>query len=200
MSGVKEAIQNLAKTNKGFDALIELATVVSVNEAAMTCTVKLFDNDMDLEDVKLKPVMAELATDMGPVNFPEENSKVLIAQINNNPGDLFVVSCSKVKKISLDAGSLLKMVMDVQAGGLALDLSQLTFNGGKNKGLPKIQPLIAKLNQLEKKYNDLLADFKAHKHLGVTTGMGVSGIADKQSGSKIELSVIQDLENTKILT
>lgn len=198
MTALKEAVQRLSKKNTGFDAMIELATVKSVDEAAMTCDVFLFDNDMLIEGVKLKPVMAELATDMGAVSFPELKSTVLIGQINNNPGDLFVVCCSKVSKISLDAGSLFKMAMNLQSGAMALDLASMVFNGGNNGGLPKIKPLIAKLNQLEKAFNDLLADFKAHKHTGGTIS-GLTGINDKQIQGKIaEVTKLEDLENQKI--
>lgn len=198
MTTLKEAVKRLSKDNTGFDAIIELATVKSVDELAMTCDVYLFDNDMLIEGVKLKPVVAELATDMGAVSFPEVKSNVLIGQINSNPGDLFVVCCSKVSKISLDAGSALKMLMDVQSGAMALDLASLIFNGGNNGGLPLIKPLIAKLNQIEKSFNDLLADFKAHKHTGGTIS-GLTGPHDKQSQGKIaEVTKLADLENTKI--
>jgi len=200
MTAIKEAIQRLSAKETGFDALIELAIVKAVDEQAMTCDVSLFDNeDLLLEGVKLKPVVAELATDMGPVMFPQVGSKVLIAQINGNPADTFVVSFSKIQKMSLDAGSLFKMVMDMQSGAMAFDLAKMVLNGGNNGGLPKIKPLIEKINQLEKKFNDLLADFKAHKHTGVTVGPGITAISDKQGIGKIaEVTKLADLENTKI--
>lgn len=201
MSDIKSAVQNLSKTNTGFDALIELATVIAVNESEMTCDVVLFDNDeLILEGVKLKPVVPELdITEMGAVAFPEINSKVLIAQINNDPTDLFVVSVTKVKKISLDAGSLLKLAMDLQSGSMGLDLAKgLIFNGGKNGGLPKVKPLLEKINRLEKMLNDLVTAFNNHTHAGVASGGGTTAQTLTKAVKIENQTVIGDIENKDI--
>lgn len=201
MSDLKQAVQRLSKTNTGFDALIELAIVKEVNESEMTCDVVLFDNeDLLLEGVKLKPVVPGLdITEMGAVAFPEKGSKVLIAQINNNENDLFVVLASKVKKISLDAGSFLKMAMDLQSGSMALDLAKgLVFNGGKKGGLPMAQPLVTKINQLEKALNDLTAAFNNHTHTGVASGAATSAAPITKANKINDLTALAEIENTAI--
>lgn len=195
---IRGAVQRLSKKNTGFDATIELATVVSVNEAEMTCDVVLFDNeDLILEGVKLKPVVPGVdLTEMGAVAFPEKDSKVLIAQINNDPTDLFVVLVSKVKKISLDAGSLVKMVMDLQSGSMGLDLAKgLIFNGGKNGGLPKVKPLLEKINRLEKALNDLTTAFNSHTHTGVTSGAASTAPIVTKANKIDNLTALADIEN-----
>lgn len=201
MNDIKKAVSTLAKTNTGFDALIELATVKAVNEADMTCDVVLFDNeDLLLEGVKLKPVVPGFdITEMGAVAFPEIGSKVLIGQINNNATDLFVVLASKVKKISLDAGSLFKMALDLQSGSMGMDLAKsLLFNGGKNGGLPKVKPLVEKINQLEKTLNDLVAKFNAHTHAGVTPGAATTQQTPTKADKINNLTALNDLENKSI--
>lgn len=200
MSEIKDAIRKLSAKG-GFDAVLELAIVKAVNEAQMTCDVTLYDNDeLLLEDVKLKPVVPGLdLTKIGPVLFPAIGSEVIIGQLNNDETDLFVVSFTKVSKVSLDAGSALKMLMDLQSGSMAFDLTSMVFNGGKNGGLPKISPLVTKINQLERRLNDLLTAFKEHKHIGVSPGGGISGFADKTGPAKIDvLTKIDDLENKAI--
>lgn len=195
---LKNAIRQLAKSNTGFDALIELATVTSLNEGDMTCDVMLIDEQLELFDVKLKPVVPGLdLTEMGIVSFPEIGSKVLIGQINNSDTDLFVIMCSKVKKMNFDAGSLLKMALDMQSGAMTFNLASMILNGGDNGGLPKIQPLVDKLNALEKAVNDLTEKFNTHKHTGVTTGGGISGLTDK-TGSKMNLTQRAEIENKAI--
>lgn len=200
MSDLKAALQRLTKTNTGFDALIELATVKSVDELKLTCTVALFDNeDLILEGVKLKPVVPGLdLTEMGAITFPVVGSKVLIGQINSNEKDLFVVMFSKVKKVSLDAGSLFKMAMDMQGGSMALGLAKLAFNGGKNGGMPKVKPLLEKINQLEKTLNALTEAFNTHTHAGVANGLGTTGLSLKKGDKIKDITLLSDIENKAI--
>ena len=198
---LKQAVKRLAKSNTGFDALLELAIVKSVNEQEMTCDVVLFDNeDLLLEGVKLKPVVAGLdATEMGAVLYPAIESKVIIGQINADDTDLFVVLMSKVNKISIDAGKAFKMLMDISSGSMAFDISKLVFNGGGNGGMTLVKGVHKKINQFENKLNDLIGDYKIHKHNGVTTGGGISGVADKLGPSKIQdITKIEEIENKAI--
>lgn len=201
MNELKQAVSRLSKSNTGFDATLELAIVQSVNEAEMTCDVVLFDNeDLLLEGVKLKPVVAGLdLTEMGAVLYPEVGSQVIIGQINNQDTDLFVVLAGKANKISLDAGDSFRMLMDIQNGEVSLEAIKIVFNQGLKGGLPMVKPLLLKINQLEEKLNALTEDFKAHKHIGVTTGAGISGFGTKLDSSKIEpMTLLTDIENTQI--
>jgi hypothetical protein len=201
MTLIKEAVKRLSKSNTGFDAYIEQAKVIAVDKNALTCSVTLFDNeDLVLTGVKLKAVEPEDLTDMGVVLYPAIGSVVLVAQINNSPEDLFIVGFTKVDTMGLDLGSALKFALDGQAGNISLDLAQLVFNGGKNKGIPLIDPLVKKINRLEDSFNKLLKDFKEHKHIGVQPGGGITGFGDKQTlGQIAEKTLIKDLENKKIL-
>lgn len=200
MSDLKAAVGRLAKLNTGFDATIELATVKSVDELSMTCDVSLFDNeDLILEGVKLKPVVPGLdLTEMGAVTYPVVGSKVLIGQINNSPEDLFVVMFSKVQKVSLDAGSLFSMAMDMQGGGMALNLAKMVFNGGKNGGMPKAKPLVDSLNVLEQKLNDLIEAFNTHTHPGVASGNSSTAASLKKAEGINDLTLIDNIENNSI--
>jgi hypothetical protein len=201
MSDLKKAIQKLSKKSTGFDAILELAIIKSVNKSEMTCSVVLYDDkNLVLEEVKLKPVVPSLdATEMGVVIYPVVGSYVIIGQINNNDDDLFVVSCSKAESISVNAGPPFNFLLDLQNGSLAMTVPQLSFNGGKQGGLPMVNPLLAKLNQLEDRMNGLISDFKEHKHPGVAPGAGISGIPDKTGPSAIVKTNLTEIENKSIL-
>lgn len=201
MSDLKKAIQALSKTNTGFDAILELAIVKRVNKIDLTCDVTLNDNeDLLLEDVKLKPIVPEFdLSGMGVVCFPVVGSQVIIGQINNSQSDLFVVCFSDLDSISLDAGLMFKFMLNLQTGMLGMTIPSITLNGGKNGGMPLVTPLLSKINKLEITVNDLIKDFKEHKHTGVSTGGGVSGLPDKSGPSSIEKTRITELENKSIL-
>ncbi|WP_442589203.1 hypothetical protein ACSBL2_24605 [Pedobacter sp. AW31-3R] len=200
MSDLKRAIQRLSKKSTGFDATMELAIVQQVNEKEMTCSVILYDDkDLLLEEVKLKPIVPEADfTTMGIVTYPAVGSYVIIGQINNSEDDLFVVACTQIDKLSCDAGSEFKLLLNTKEGTMELSTPELTLNGGKQGGLPLINPLLDKINQLEEKVNGLLSDFKVHKHLGVMSGAAISGLSDKLGPSAIEMTKLADLENKSI--
>jgi len=201
MSDLKKAIQRLSTKNTGFDAIMELAIIQSVDKAEMTCSVILYDDkDLVLEGVKLKPVVPDNdVAAMGLVTYPAIGSYVIIGQINNSDDDLIVLAYSKMAGISIDAGSAFKLLADFEKGALDITVPQLTVNGGKLGGLPMVNPLLEKINQLEDKVNGLISDYKVHKHLGVTAGAGVSGLPDKLGPSTIEKTNLADLENKSIL-
>lgn len=201
MSELKAAIQKLSVKSTGFDATMELAIVKSVDKKEMTCNVILYDDkDLLLEGVKLKPVVPDIDfTLMGLVSYPAIGSYVIVAQINNNDDDLFVVSCSKIESISLDGGEIFNLLIDLQNGSLDMKLPAISLNGGDNGGLPLVNPLLSKINQLEERVNDLISDYKMHKHLGVMSGAAISGLPDKLGPSVIEKTKLADIENKAIL-
>ena len=62
-----------------------------------------------------------------------------------------------------------------------------------------VEPLTEKINRLEKKVNELITDFKGHKHSGVTTGPGLSAIPDTITIEKIDkITKLDDIENKEI--
>lgn len=75
---------------------VHIATVLSVDEKAMTCDVK-FLSGAEKADVRLKAAIDDLPD--GVVEIPEEKSSVLVGIIGNKDNQCFVVKCSKAKKI-----------------------------------------------------------------------------------------------------
>ena len=191
------------------------AQVKEVDENNRTCTVRVNDN-VDLYEVKLYAV-----TDKDLKGFcliPAQDSQVLVARIANG-NDLFVCSFSVVDKVVGTIGkhtSLLvedehllleteKVTIDIAKDKVTVDADKeegIVINGGKNKGLVKIDVLNDNLDsiksfvesmhqQLAKGLGSL--DF-AFKGLGVETGASTTyntGMSEKSIS-------IKDMEDTKI--
>jgi len=105
-----------------------VAKVTKVDGA--TCTVQRLFDDMELDEVRLNCHSTE---NEGVVIVPETGSMVLITSIDGRCW--FVSQCSSIDKITIDASG------------------EITFNGGDNKGLIKIEELTQKLNELVNTFN-----------------------------------------------
>ncbi|MFD0997677.1 hypothetical protein ACFQ21_00095 [Ohtaekwangia kribbensis] len=152
-------------------AIVEIATVISVDAEGLSCDVQLAD-ETDIPDVRLKAALDNI-TD-GIVELPKVNSTVLVCLIGNDKQTRFVIACSEVDKVVMFDGT--------------------------NGGVVKIQPLVDRMNAIEDKLNDLIGKFKEHTHIGVQTGGGTSGIPDPSSIliEDIDQTDREDLENTKV--
>ena len=106
-----------------------LATVKEVSENEAVCTVKRVLDDMEIKDVKLN---ATITNNEGVVIRPKKDSAVLITSIDG--ANWFVSQYSDIEKITIDAND------------------KIIFNGGNNKGLVKVEPMV---NWMKKVYNDL---------------------------------------------
>ncbi len=78
------------------------------------------------------------------------------------------------------------------------EVAEIQLNGKNFKGLPKIEDLVDKLNNLENAFNQHLTLYNAHTHAGVTAGSSVTAIPtpDTQTLTPTQIS---DLENTTVL-
>lgn len=99
--------RGLAELAKRFGpAATLLATVQSVDENEMTCV--LFDDDIEIYDVRLRPVLngKESLT-----LFPKIGSYVLAVKIENDE-DWMVVACDEVDKVRVIAGEMIFEMKD----------------------------------------------------------------------------------------
>lgn len=70
--------------------------VKSVDDVKMTCVVEPTDGP-ELYDVRLKAAIDEVKD--GAVEFPKENSTVLVGMIGNDANTCYIVACSEVTKV-----------------------------------------------------------------------------------------------------
>lgn len=173
--------------------------VKSVDASADTCVVTPIDGGPDYLDVKLEAVDNAGGDRSDVIRYPKVGCDAIIGLINNQHNDTFLIKASAYDSVVITVAQ--KVVIKAHGNGLVeISASKITINGGSNKGLVNVQPLVTKISNLEKKVNSFLSVFKAHKHLGVSTGGGVSGITNSTTpGSISPVTKKADLEDTKIL-
>jgi hypothetical protein len=77
------------------------------------------------------------------------------------------------------------------------EVDEIHLNGKNFKGLVKIEDLIEKLNNLETAFNNHLTAYNLHTHIGVTVGIGATGITTPDTNT-LTPTIISDLENTTV--
>jgi hypothetical protein len=172
---VKEAIRKMVKEG-GFDATMDRGTVISVDKTACTCVVQLVSNDAELQDVKLKTIINEGdATQLGFVLYPAVNSFVTVGRIDDDNTDLILIDITIIESIGLDTATALKLLIDA-SGNFNLNANLITFNNGKNGGIPMLNPLAAILLKQQQTINQLISAFTTHIHpvAGASTGPTVT--------------------------
>jgi hypothetical protein len=192
----KAAIKKLAQVDNQTDR----AVVISVDKNDLTCVVQTVADDLELEDVKLKPVFNDGdLSKMGLILFPAVGSYVIIGQVDGDGTDVFIISCSEIESVGLDTATALKLLISGD-GKFNLNTVLTTFNDGKNGGIPLLRPLTDIINKLQKKVNDLSDAFDNHVHLGVSAGASVSGLPKTKAPARIDpLINTDDIENKKIV-
>lgn len=126
LSEIKKSIKGMLSKNGSFACFT--AKVKSVN--GETCEVEL--DGMKLTDVRLRAVVNGENSKI--LVTPKTDSYVLVADMSGDLSQLAVIGFSEVDKIEIDA------------------TDKIIFNGGNNKGLVKVEPMV---KWMQKVYNDL---------------------------------------------
>jgi hypothetical protein len=194
---LKKALRKIVKPG-GFDEPVVRAVVLSVDKTGITCSVKTVADNLQINGVKLKPVINNNdTTKMGLVVFPAVGSFVLVGQVADNNIDVFVVSCTQIESISLDNGPHLTLQIGAD-GKINLNSDLITFNGGHLGGIPKLIPLTDAVNNLQAQINTLLDAFNSHTHTVSSglTGLPLPPLIPLSHGVNINSS---DIENKSIV-
>jgi hypothetical protein len=134
---IAQKIQEIAGTGKLQQAILFTAETVSIQ--GTTCTVKL--DELFITGVRLRSVINENKEQL--LLEPKVGSYVLVADLSGgNYRSLAVIGYSEVTAIHIKIGNT---TIDIDQGGIV-------FNGGKLKGLVKIEAMIDWMSKL---YNDL---------------------------------------------
>jgi len=169
----------------------EMATVKAVDKDKLECTVVPLTNDeLEIEGVNLKAVIDD--TKNGFVQIPKIGSIVLISLIENTDGDHFVTMYSDIEEVQLIQNN--QEILKIDKDGNVL------FHQGLNKGLIKIESLVAKLNAVEEKLNALIDDYKGHNHKYTDDGVAVvtTGLVAPPNINNLTKTTVTDLENNKV--
>jgi len=171
MTTIKEAVKGMVK-EPGYSADLDRGTVLSVNKTDCTCVVQLVSNDAELPDVKLKTIINDGdISQLGFVLYPAVGSFVTVGRIDDDNTDLILVDITIIESIGLDTSTALKLLIDA-SGNFNLNANLMTFNNGKNGGIPLLNPLTAILLKQQQTINNLITAFQSHTHpvAGASTG------------------------------
>lgn len=148
--------------------------ITAVDETARTCDVEPLNGSAEIFDVRLQ---AQKDGATGFVLIPKVGSIGVVTFINSATG--FLAMTTDIDKILIDC--------DV-----------ITFNGGTNDGLIKINDLITKLNAVENDLNTLKNIFQLWVPVPQDGGAKLKADATAWSTQTITPTQKTDLENTKI--
>lgn len=172
------------------DSLV--CTVTSIDTIEYTCYCEPIDDYADVQQVKV----AIQKDKLGFVLVPKLNSLVVVSFLSDESG--YIDAVTEIDKVIITIDSSNKL--EVSSSGFV-------FNDGTLNGIPKVDPLVTKLNNLE---NDL-NNFKSIMNTLLGTPIPEPGNGANSAfqaamalamstydGATLTPTVKADLENTKI--
>lgn len=172
--------------------------VKEVNEEEGTCGVDL---SVDDEDTTTSGIMINAVThnNNGVLLIPAQNSNVWVAEIDG-PGKWGIIKCSNVEKVIIKIAGTPEMEITSE---------HIKMNGGSNRGLVKVEPLVDKINEIVRdiqKLKDSVEGWTVSPNdggaalraiiAGPLTGPAIPG---KWAADTIEEVSVDDLQNEKIV-
>lgn len=147
-----------------------IGQVESVDIKTQTCTV-VREGAPKLFDVRLNATIAEYTDRL--VLKPKLNSSVLLAIIENDVNEAFLLACSEIEEISLN----------IEEQSLLINKEGFVFNEGNLGGLIKIEELKTQLDNTNKYLdalkNSVSAGFTAVKAGSLASGPDGAGVFDE---------------------
>lgn len=173
ISKIRGSIRAIASTGKGYG--IYLAEVLEVSD--QTCKVRV--EGVTLSDVKLRATI-DTSHSSQLLITPKKGSLILMADLSGGRLDnLAVFAFSEIEKVELNA-------------------PKIVFNSGKNDGMVKVNPLVKRLNAIEKDINSLKKVFSTWSPVLKDGGGALKLAATDWIGSSLSTTTKDDLENPNI--
>lgn len=177
---ISQLLNEIVKSNDEIFSIVAKVTTVDENER--TCDVEPLNGTAEIFGVRLQ---SDIDGTNGFVMIPAIDSNVIVTFLNNTTG--FVSLCSNVEKIHV--------VSNIE---LTVDCDAITFNGGSNDGLIKVNDLISKINTIENDLNTLKSIFSAWVPVVQDGGTALKTATATWSGQTITPTQKTDIENDKI--
>ena len=182
----EQRIRELLKDIVGKERSVMLGSVVSTDENKGLCAVSPVGSEVTINDIRVRSLSDK---GNGIYIIPKKDSKVLIENIDG-ADNYHVLEYGEISKI-IYKSSTNKLVIDSEN-------DEILVNEGKNGGLIKIQDLVKKMNEVEKKLNTVISKFNSHTHSGVTTGGSVSGTTPNLIPGTLQPTKVNEIENKKV--
>ena len=177
---INQLLNEIVKNNDEIFSIV--AKVTSIDETERTCDVEPLNGDAEIFGVRLQ---SDIDGTNGFVMIPTVDSNVIVTFLNNTTG--FVSLCSSVEKIHVTSNT-----------EITIDCDDITFNGGSNDGLIKINDLVSKINAVENDINTLKSIFTAWVPVPMDGGAVLKTATATWSAQTITPTQKTDIENDKI--
>ena len=176
MSKKKEEILKKLKELAGKNFTNVPGEIVSVDEDAKTCIVKI--DDIEYDDIRLNAVIADENEGHSYI-VPAKDSWVMVSFVEDSDTDAYLSAFSEIEKAVLKA-------------------NLIQINGGEQGGMPISAKLVEKYNAIESDINSLkqaLANWTPSSGDG---GAALKGLVTGWSGEQMQSTKVSDIENEKI--
>jgi hypothetical protein len=187
-----EAIRNAIKKIGGSPRpFIQVGAVQSVDWAKRTCVVKL-PNGLEFENVRLRAVANEKKE--GVCLKPKKDSQVTIAEVDGRETQLEVIGYTEVDAIEV---LMQDIELTIEDGKVKLKAKEIIINDGDNKGVPILDKLVSRFNDLEKALTQIKTVFASHTHTCAAPASSSSPPASPLTYT-VPTSKGADFENKKV--
>lgn len=196
MSTITTLIKQLANNNEPTILGLQVCKVIAVDKNAGSINVRPINGDADILDVRIKSVIDNEMN--GLFFFPEVNSDVLVAFIDNKPTSAFLVGLNDFESVLIIIQNTFKLELNSN-GKLSILCDNIDINDGTNGSLIILQRLANEINKL----NTFCETFRSAL-LGAVPSPGDGGLAIKTALlaaiNSLPLAVIneQTVGNSKI--
>lgn len=173
---------NILPKENGFKTVIQ-ATVEEVGDT--TCSVKLIDNDLILEDVLFS---ATEENELGLVLVPKKGTNALIGLIGDDENSLCLLKMDEIEEVKLTVGETKLNVSD----------ELIKLNDGNNGGLVVSEEVADDLNSIKSDLNDLKNAIIGFIPVPQDGGAALKASLTAWSTSLFIDTVKENLENDKV--
>lgn len=151
------------------------AKVLSVDKTKDTCVIQAEDAP-EIEGVKLRSILGDVATKL--IVYPKVNSYVIVSLLYNMDAEVYVSQVSEVDEIITNC-------------------EQITYNGGENGGLVKVNELKTQLDKTNDVVNTIVNSLKNWITVPNDGGAALKTLFNANIGIKV-VGDFSGIENEKI--
>ena len=157
-----------------------------------TCTVTV--GDLKLTDVRLRSVVN--GEDSKLLITPKKDSYVTLIDLSGELRETEVIGYSEIEAIDIETGGDINIKCK---GDTNIDCDgTVTFNGGGNHGLAKVESVTQKLNALENEINLLKQIFTAWMPIVYDGGASLKTATATWAAQSLSATRCEDIENDKV--
>ena len=176
---IEDAIRKLSGTYKEDRLYLVYGTVKSVSEDQATCTAEI--SGVDVPNIRLQAAVCD-----GWLLVPKVNSTITVLySLRINP---LAIQYSDIQKAYLQVGD---------SEFTATEDGILQLNDGSHGGIPKVQSVTDKLNDIENLLNEFIGIYNAHTH-NVTAVGAPTAVPGALETNTLTPTQKDDLENADV--